>query len=64
MGGPWDGFFMVGVVCAWRAWWLKNDVERMESEMASMEHTSGYKRTGCIVTSCGYDRCFSINICL
>jgi hypothetical protein len=37
MGGPWNGVFMVGVVCAWRAWWLKNDIERLELDMASMD---------------------------
>jgi hypothetical protein len=37
MGGPWNGVFMVGVVCAWRVWWLKNDIERMELDMASMK---------------------------
>jgi hypothetical protein len=34
MGGPWNGFFMVGVVCFWRGWWLKKYIERMDAEAA------------------------------
>jgi hypothetical protein len=50
MGGSWNGLFMVGVVCFWRGWWLRKDIERMEAEAALLRREYGVLlrwRNGC-----------------
>jgi hypothetical protein len=32
-----NGVFMAGVVCLWRTWWLKKDIERIELDIERME---------------------------